>query len=281
MRSLLNFFLRYSNFLIFLLLEAVAFYLLYNGTSYHNIRIANTVNSVEGIFLQKITRASDYFSLRQVNQALARENLELRNQLQRIYLNDDLQFVEVNDTLRKQQYLYTAATVVNQTVNRQKNFITLNKGTIQGVNPGMAVAAQEGLVGVVVGASRNYCVVMSVLNLDFRLSARFTANGYYGSLGWDGVSRSHANLHDIPHHVSINIGDTIETSGYSAIFPAGVMIGTVADVNSHTGDFLNIKVALSTDFSSLHNVYIIGNLLKEEQIRIETESQKRSETGND
>lgn len=281
MRSLLNFFLKYSGVLIFLLLETVALFMLYNGTSYHNIRIANMAGSVKGSLQGKISNTTAYFSLRQANIDLARENLELRNRLEMVSNNTSFDYIEIIDTVRRQQYRYISATVVNQTVNRQKNFITLNRGTLHGVTPGMAVTGAEGVVGVVVGASHNFCVVMSALNLDFRLSARFRDNGYYGSLVWDGRNREQASLKEIPHHVLINRGDTIETSGYSAIFPAGLLVGTVAGVDSKAGDFLDITVDLSTDYSRLQNVYIISNLLKGEQIGIENKNLRGSDTTND
>jgi len=205
----------------------------------------------------------------------------LRKRLEELNDNSDGSFSPVIDTLQNQQYIYIAATVVNQTVNRQKNYITLNRGTRHGITAGMAVTGSGGIIGIVVGASPNYCVVMSALNLDFRLSARFRNNGYYGSLVWEGQNRELAALREVPHHVIVAEGDTVETSGFSAIFPAGLMVGTVASVNSETGDFLNITVKLSTDFNKLHNVYIIGNLLKEEQENLEDETILNSTQGND
>lgn len=281
MRSLLNFFIRYSNVLIFLILEGVAFYLLFNGTGYHNIRLANAAGSIEGALGKNFTRAAEYFSLRQINQDLVGENMELRNILAQVYRSGELDLIGVSDTIHNQQYHYTAARVVNQTVNRQKNFITLNRGIKQGIKTGMAVLGPDGIVGVVVGTSSNYSVVMSALNLDFRLSARLKANGYYGSLGWDGWGRQEVSLYEIPHHVTVAVGDTVETSGFSAVFPEGVVVGTVSEVDRNTGDFLLIKVLLSTDFSRLNNVYIVGNLLKEEKIDSEKRFYNMSETEND
>lgn len=281
MRSLLNFFLRYSSVLIFLVLQAVAIYLLYNGTSYHNIRLANGVGAIQGRLQQKVRNTTEYFSLRQVNLSLEAENLELRNRLEGIIETREIEFFEVNDSMHRQQYKYIAASVVNQTVNRQKNYITINMGTNHGIKPGMAVTGSEGIVGIVVGASQNFSVAMSTLNLDFRLSARLRNSSYFGSLAWDGHNREQASLREIPHHVVVAEGDTVETSGFSSIFPAGIIVGTVASVNSETGDFLNITINLSTNFSKLHNVYIIGNLLKEEQERIEDGTLKNSTQGND
>lgn len=114
---------------------------------------------------------------------------------------------------------------------------------------------------------------MSLLNLDFRLSARLKSNGYFGSLSWDGSDTRHAILSEIPQHVTFGIGDTIETTGFSAVFPEGVMIGTVSDFEKSGGDFYRITVALGTDFKKLRFVNVIGNLRKEEQLELEKQFQ--------
>jgi rod shape-determining protein MreC len=133
----------------------------------------------------------------------------------------------------------------------------------------MAVTSGEGVAGVIVGCSDNYSVAMSMLNLDFRLSARIKSNGYFGSLSWDGRDYRHAVLSEIPQHVTFGVGDTVETTGFSAIFPEGVLIGTVSDLEKSGGDFYRIKVALITDFKKLHFVNVIGNLRKKEQLELE------------
>jgi rod shape-determining protein MreC len=172
-----------------------------------------------------------------------------------------------------QQYLHTSAVITDNTVNRQKNFITLNKGSRQGIMTDMAVISGESVVGVIVGYSDNFSVAMSLLNLDFKLSARIRSNGYFGSLSWDGRDYKYALLSEIPQHVSVNRGDTIETTGYSAIFPEGIIIGTVSDYEKIGGDFYLIKVALKTDFKKIHFVDIISNLKKREQLELEKQFQ--------
>ena len=133
----------------------------------------------------------------------------------------------------------------------------------------MAVTSGNSVAGVIVGCSENYSVAMSLLNLDFKLSARIKSNGYFGSLSWDGRDYRHAILSEIPQHVSVNVGDTIETTGYSAIFPEGIMVGTVSDFEKRGGDFYKINVSLTTDFKKVHFVDIIGNLKKTEQLELE------------
>ncbi|MCA1757056.1 MAG: rod shape-determining protein MreC [Bacteroidales bacterium] len=271
MRSLLSFFLKYNNILIFILLESAAIYLIYNNSGYHNIRLSNAAAALEGSLLKRIEGATGYFSLRQTNRDLIRENLELRRLAGINGHERDPHAGTYNEPSDSSAYNIISAVVVNQTINRQKNFLTLDRGKADGIEPGMAVVGPDGVVGVVTGASRNYSVVISLLNIDFRLSARFSNSGYFGSLAWNGSSPGRAVLNDIPHHVSVQQGDTVETSGYSSIFPPGIMIGTVESFDSSRGDFLNIEIRLSTSFGSLYNVYIIDNRFRDERRTLETE----------
>ena len=124
---------------------------------------------------------------------------------------------------------------------------------------------------MVVGTSPNYSVVMSLLNIDFRLSTSIARNDYFGSLAWDGINYRYAKLSEIPHHVTVSEGDTIITSGYSAIFPPGLMAGTVTGDQKRGGDFVSMKVMLSVDFKKLTDVYVIGNLTREEWENLEEE----------
>ncbi len=269
MRSLLNFLLRYQNIIILLLLEAAAFYLLANSTSYHNAKITNSLRGCETAMQEKVANFVEYFKLREINNTLSEENTRLRNTLERTYSNSEISFFAVNDSVQRQQYVYTQAYVVNQSLTKQKNFFTLNKGTSHGIDEGMAVVGPDGIAGVIVGVDKNFSVAMSLLNLDFRLSARFRKNGYFGSLNWKGLDRSLLSFDEIPHHLIVNIGDTIETSGFSALFPAGLMVGCVSGFDDKDGDFYNIDVKLATDFHNLNYIYIIGNLKRYEQVTLE------------
>ena len=175
----------------------------------------------------------------------------------------------MSDSVYKQQYIHTSAEVINNSVNRQKNFFTINKGELQGIKVNMAVNSGDGAAGVIVGCSDNYSIAMSILNLDFKLSVRIKSNGYFGSLSWDGRNYRKAILSEIPQHVSVNVGDTVETTGYSAIFPEGIIVGTVSDFEKTGGDFYRITISLVTDFRKLHFVDIIGNMKKTEQLDLQ------------
>lgn len=269
MRSLLNFLLKYHNIFLLLLLEVAAFYMLANNTSYHNTKITNSLRGAEAAMQEIAANFSEYFKLREINYTLSVENTQLRNKLERTYSNSEISFFAVDDSLQRQQYVYTQADVVNQSFTKQKNFFTLSRGTVHGIDEGMAVVGPDGIAGVIVGVSKNFSVAMSLLNLDFRLSARFRKNGYFGSLNWEGLNKSVMSLDEIPHHLQVNIGDTIETSGFSAFFPADLMVGVVSRFDEKDGDFYNIDVKLATDFHNLTYVYIIGNLKRYEQITLE------------
>lgn len=273
MRSLLNFLERYHNLIIFLILEGIAFYFLTSRNYYHNTRVVNGIRWFTYGIEEKVSNTRNYLSLRQVNENLAAENTTLRNSINRLVRNNNSLFVSVSDTVYQQLYQYTSARLTSNSVNKQKNYFSINKGTRQGLSRDMAVIADGGVAGVIVGCSENFSVAMSLLNLDFRLSSRIKANGYFGSLSWDGRDSRKAILSDIPQHVTVNIGDTIETTGYSAIFPEGVIVGTVIDYEKPGSDFYLITVLLKTDFRKLHFINVVANMRKDEFIDLDNQIQ--------
>ncbi len=269
MRNLLNFLAKYNNLIIFLILEGIALYLLSTGNNYHNTRIVKGIQGVTRVVEKRISNTTSYFRLREINRELAAENTSLKSTLERLKNKEDLLFFSVSDTIYHQQYTYTSARIIDNSVNKQKNFFTIDKGRKHGLSVDMAVTSVEGIAGVIVGCSKNYSVAMSLLNLDFRVSARIKSNGYFGSLNWDGRDYKYAMLSEIPQHVPVSVGDTIETTGFSAIFPEGIMIGTVYNFESPGGDFYKIEVLLKTDFKRLYFVNVLGNMQKEEQVELE------------
>ena len=271
MRSLLNFLLRYKNLIIFFILEAVALVMISSSHDYHQSVAFGAARSITGFVAKRIENSHSYFNLRQVNEELVTENLSLRRRIEDLEAIPQTGFSAIKDTLSGITYNYLNARVINNSVNKQKNFITLDKGTRHGVTIGMGVASSTGVVGVVVGVSRNYSVAMSLLNTDYKLSASISRNDYFGSLAWDGRNHRYAQLSEIPHHVTVNEGDTIVTSGFSAIYPPGLMVGTLTGDQKRGGDFVTLKVMLSADFKKLTNVYLIGNLTRDERKTLEEE----------
>jgi rod shape-determining protein MreC len=271
MRSLLNFLLRFKTLILFIILEAVALVMITSSHNYHQSVAYRSARTVSGFFSKRIENGQSYFRLRQINQELVTENLALRRRLEELASVPGKGMTGVVDSAAGINYTYLTARVINNSVNKQKNFITLDKGSKDGVSNGMGVASSSGVVGVVVGVSRNYSVAMSLLNTDFRLSASIARNDYFGSLAWDGKNYRYAQLSEIPHHVNIHEGDTIVTSGYSAIFPPGLRAGTLTGDQKRGGDFLTLRVQLSVDFKKLTTVYLIGNLSRQEREDLERE----------
>jgi len=272
MRSLVNFLLRYKTLILFLILEALALAMISSSHNYHQTVLYGAARNISGFFSRGLEKSTSYFRLRQVNEELVSENIMLRRRLEALVSAPQGSLETIRDTIRGINYTILNARVINNSVNKQKNFISLDKGSKQGVTNGMGVASAEGVVGVVVGVSPNYSVVMSLLNTEFRLSASIARNDYFGSLAWDGINYRYARLSEIPHHVAVTEGDTIVTSGYSAIFPAGIMVGTLTGKQKRGGDFVSMEVLLSADFKKLTNVYLIGNLTSEERTTIEEEA---------
>lgn len=273
MRNLLNFLLKYNNIIVFLILEGIALYLLTNGNDYHNSRVVKGLHGMTRGIEEQINNTKLYLNLREINSQLAAENSALRDSLEKRAGHQDRKYITFNDTLFRQSFTYTSARVINNSVNKQKNFFTIDKGSRQGIKVDMAVTSSNSVAGVIVGVSNNFSLAISLLNLDFRLSARIKSSGYFGSLSWNGRNSRQAVLNEIPQHISVNIGDTIETTSYSAIFPEGIMIGAVSDLKKSGSDFYVITIDLFTDFRKLYYINVIGNLKRSEQLELENQFQ--------
>ena len=222
-----------------------------------------------GFYHSKIFSITEYLNLRETNERLALENSRLKNILEKAYRSDEIFFYKQVDADTKQQYYMTSAKIINNSVNKKHNFLTLNKGIEQGVRPGMAVISSEGVVGIIFGASNKFSTVISLLNTNLKISTKIKKNDYFGSLAWDGNDYRHAILSGIPYHVNIGKGDTIVTSGHSSIFPENILIGVIEDYSTEGGNFYEINVRLSTNFKRIRYIDVISNLSKEEQLDLE------------
>jgi rod shape-determining protein MreC len=259
---------------MFIALEVISIIMLVQNNRYHSASYAGKAKAVSGSIYAGVNEFKQYLSLKEANKALAHENAMLRNYLQSNYGTFDTTRIVIKDSLFKQQYRYQDAKVVNNTVNKQYNYITLNKGRKNGIKPDMAVIGPGGIVGLVNGVSENFANVMPLLNVDFRVSARLKKNNYLGSVLWEGKNFEYCTLKDIPQHVQVNIGDTVVTTGYTGSFPEGIMIGTVANAKLKDGNFLNIEVKISTVFKTLSYVSVIEDLTKEEVTTLKIETEK-------
>lgn len=276
MRNLVVFIWRNNFFFLFLLLEAVCFYFLVQSNSYQKAGFINSANRVAGSVYQANANVREYLHLKEWNEQLNRENAELHNQSTASYMKVPVGEYKVTDTIYRQQYVYTHAKVVNNSTSNQNNYLTLNKGSKQGIKRDMAVITSNGIVGVVKDVSDNFSSVMSVLHRDMRISSKLVRDGSYGPLSWDGRDYRYAQLNDIPTHAKMNPGDSVVTSAYSVTFPEGIMVGRVESYERATGSpFYTVKVRLSVDFKKLNYVYVVNNILKMEQDSLEKASQKQ------
>jgi rod shape-determining protein MreC len=268
MRTLLRFFLKYSNLLLFLLLEIIAITFMTKGSGYQRSKLMGLNRQVTGYIYSKVDGAREYFSLRELNERLTEENLELRNRLDLMSSRLDSASV-ISDIKGDYHYYYIQCNVVHNNVYRQYNYLTIDKGKKQGVFKNMGVISDQGLVGIVLESSASFATVIPVINRNFRLSAKIKSNNYAGILQWTGGSPQFAVLTEIPFHVELAVGDTILTSGFSSIFPEGIEVGTIKSFSLERGNFYDIQIELFTDFQSLYHVSVIRNYKQEEQLNLE------------
>lgn len=270
MRNLIRFLSKNSFLFLFLFLLFLSFVLLFQNNSYQKSKFLNSSNFLIGNLYSTVNNVNDYFHLKEVNSELADQNAKLQTVQIKSFTQVFGNTVSINDTSYAQKYVYTSAEAINNSTNKRENYITLDKGGLNGVEAGMGVISAMGVIGKVKNVSENFCSVMSVLHEKNAVSAKIKKSGYIGSLVWQLGNYRVAKLKDIPNHVQLLIGDTIITSGYSSTFPEGVMIGVIKNYDLPEGDnFFNITIDLSVDYKKLSHVYIVKSLLKNEQKKLE------------
>jgi rod shape-determining protein MreC len=274
MRRLILFLWKHSNFVFFLLLEVLCFYLIVQNNSFQNASAFNSANFVSGNFYTAVNEIKSYFNLRETNQLLAEENARLRSHSSEAYAKYINTKYTAGDTVYRQQYQYTVAQVVNNSVNKRNNYLTLNKGSLHGITPEMAVITSNGIVGITKDVSPHFSSVLSVLNKNAKISARLKKSNYFGSLYWDGLNHQYGTLVDIPTHAKVQKGDTVVTTPYSAIFPDKITIGVIHEIEEKPGDnFYTLKVRFTTNFKNLSQVYVVQNIMAKEQRQLENKNQ--------
>lgn len=270
MERLFNFLYEYRAFFTFLLLEFLSAWLLIVNNQYQSTKYFNTSNSVVASINAAEEEVRSYFSLRDVNAVLSRENASLRNQLEQRNQMLYLFKLSQKDTTLGKQYDYVNAKVVNNSTKYYKNYLTIDRGFDAEIEPGMAVISQAGAVGKVKTVSDHYAVVISLLNIDEQVSCLIKRTGHFGTAQWEGTNTSLTSLKYIPRHVKPMIGDSIVTSEYNAIFPPGIFIGKIKEFNLRSeAPFYDIKVELGQDFGKLAFVEVIKNRLKSEKDSLE------------
>lgn len=275
MRNLLNFLLRYSTWMLFGVYVVISLVMLFTVNPYQHHVFLTSAGSVTSTVYGVSSSVSGYFSLRDINDDLQRRNAELENEVltlretigklgERLYADT----MHVDTVLSR--YSFILAPVINNTTNRSHNYITIRKGYNDGIRPEMGVVDQNGVVGIVNLVGPHTARVISLLNPHLRLSCKVKGSEHVGSLVWDGRNPQTAVLEELPRHATFKKGDTIVTSGFSAVFPSGVPVGRVAGaVNDEQGSFFALRVQLFTDFSTLSTVRVIRDALKQELEAVE------------
>lgn len=272
MRNLLAFIAKYHHWFLFVILEVVCAILLFHYNSYQGSVFFSTANVAAGKVYELDAQAKSFFSLTKVNEQLTERNLYLEQQVKEltekmIDVTRDTGFTKRNQLQMLDSYKLIPAKVISNSIDKRDNLITLDKGSDDGIRVDMGVACGNGVVGIVYMVSKNYCVVIPVLNSHSNISVVVDKRGYFGYLHWLGRRSDRAYVNDIPLHAKVRQGDHIITSGYSSIFPPGVEVGKVLYVfKSLDGLSLQLQVKLSTDFSTLRDVCIIDDSKMKERI---------------
>ncbi|MBQ7530283.1 MAG: rod shape-determining protein MreC [Paludibacteraceae bacterium] len=277
MRNLLQLIVRYSNFLLLLGLEIVAFIFVVRGNRYQQVAASGAANVITAGVQQMTDDVASYFRLRAENAQLLEENARLNAEVLRLYniqVADSDRCRAVVEPLSSRyrsnigsdapyvssdlDYSFVPARVIAFSNDRHHNYLTLNKGRRDGITPDMGVIGKDGIVGVVQSVSNHFAVVAPVIHEGIFISSMISKNGYMATLHWHMPDIRTASLEDVARHVDVKVGDTIVTSGMSAIFPADMPVGVVSDVELGEGDsYYDIDVRLATDFKSLHTVNIL------------------------
>jgi rod shape-determining protein MreC len=269
MKNLLNFLLKFHHFILFILLEILSITFIVRYNNFQRVRFLNSSNAIVGKVYTEINSLKEFFTLTKQNEKLAIENTNLRSELLSIK-QSELNVLSVRPPDSMTNIKSIPAKVINNSVNKQYNYITLNKGYRQGVRPDMGVICSDGVVGVIKNVSQNYSTAISVLNDRWSINAKLSNSNYFGPLKWEGKNPYLAILNEIPYHVKVQEEDEVVTSGYSDIFPEGILIGRVVKIGHSKGDnFQEIWVQLSTDFNNLYFVDIILNSTNVEKRQIE------------
>lgn len=274
MRNLLDFLVKYNYWFLFLFLEAVSFVLLFQFNSYQGSVWFSSANAVTGKLYETSSEIESYFQLSKINSELTQRNLYLEQRLHK--LEKQIGDSAADSTMEKsllvkslQPYRLIPAKVISMTVGRLDNLITINKGEVDGIKKDMGVVCGTGVVGIVYLTSKHYSIVIPILNSQSNISCVIQGRGYFGYLHWTGGDVSQAYVDDVPRHAHFHLYDNVVTSGYSSVFPAGIIVGKILHVyNSADQMSYRLRVKLSTDFGKLRDVCVVDNSALSEQIDI-------------
>ena len=274
MRNLLDFLSRHNHWLLFVLLEVMSIVLLFHYNSYQGSVWFSSANAVAGKVYGWNSSVEQYFALTTVNEQLTQRNLQLEREVQ-VLTEQVLKQTKDSSAIERMQSSVMKgldmipAKVVSSSLDKANNFITIDKGSADGVKKDMGVVCGTGVVGIVYLTSEHYSVLIPVLSAQSNISCTIRGRGYFGYLHWNGGSPEYAYVDDIPRHAHFRLGDYIVTSGYSSVFPPGIIVGRIKHVyNSYNGLSYRLKITLSTDFTRLRDVCVINDREMDSKLEI-------------
>ena len=274
MRNLIEFLAKHHHWFVFILLEAISFTLLFRYNSYQNSVWFSSANVVTGKVYEWSSQLEKFFSLATVNQHLTQRNLALEQKVVELSekltaVTKDSSYVKADVTQQLSQFKQIPAKVVSNSLKDANNLMTIDKGSADGVRKDMGVVSGTGVVGIVYLVSSHYAVVIPLLNTKSNVSCKIENRDYFGFLNWQGGSTNQAFLDDSPRHARFKLHENIVTSGYSSVFPPGILVGKILHVyNSPDGVSYRLCVQLATDFATLRDVSVIDNTLMKERIEV-------------
>lgn len=272
MQNLIQLLVRYNAILLFLFLQGICFTLIVKFNKEQGAIFTATSNRFSGYLYNARDEVTKHFSFERENNKLAEDNAKLFSQLEESKFNSIIESDTASNSDYQQQYLYTAAHVINNSTNKSNNYLTINRGELHDIKQHNGVIGGKGLVGIVLGVSDRFAIIMSLLHQQTKISVKIKNKGYFGSMVWHGDDSSFMSIEAIPRHAIVSEGDTVITSGYSGIFPGGITVGLVDKVEAISGSsFHKIDVKLSEDMNKVEHVYVVNNLFQEEQNNLEEE----------
>ena len=282
MQQIIDFIIRKKDVVVYYILLLFSLSLIFNSNYFHRSKVIILLNNISNFSSENFDYIIEYFELKDINLDLTKENLFLKNQLEKVKQYSNL------DSLKNTNFTFRNAKVISNNLSSFKNHLIINKGVRHGLKNEMGVINSTGIVGIINRTSKNYSSVMSVLNIDTKINAKVKRTSHFGTLEWNGRRTSYLVLNDIPETANIKVGDSIITGGMSLIFPEGINIGVVSEILNQNKisdtvvrfggnideakyldfdfkeNYLTVKVKLHTDMNNLNNVYVIESLNREE-----------------
>lgn len=265
MRNLLNFLVKYNYWFLFILLEATSFVLLFRFNRYQQSVFFTSANAAAGKLYEARSGITSYFHLKEVNEDLLDRNMLLEQRIATLedelaaLQSDTADFRSLDSIPPQTAYTLRKAHVIKNSLNRQDNYLTLDRGEDDGIRTEMGVVDAKGVVGIVYKTTPHYALVISLLNSKSSLSCKIQGSDYFGYLKWEGGDARYAYLRDLPRHARFDVGDTVVTSGYSAVFPPGLLVGYIDEMSdSHDGLSYLLKIRLATDFGQVNDVRVLS-----------------------